>query len=94
MIRPLRDQIAVLPDTWRDDITSAGIIVRANEKIGTSQLQLGRYGTVTHIGPDVDRDQLKPGDRIAFGEWEYSHIHIEGQRYIIMRDQDIVGVIE
>ena len=95
MIHPLRDQIAVRPDAWREDVTSAGIIVPANSGIGTSQLQLGRAGTVTHIGPDVDPDQLRPGQRVLFGEWEYTELFLgKGERFLIMRDQDIVGVIE
>ena len=94
MISPHRDRIAVLPDKWRDDVTPIGILVPANEKIGTSQLQLGRAGTVTHIGPDVDAEQLPVGSRVLFGEWEYPVLHTDGQRYLIMQDKDIVGVIE
>jgi chaperonin GroES len=93
-INPLRDRIAVIPDKWRDDVTSMGIVVPAKEGIGTSQLQLGRRGTVTHCGPDVDPDQLKPGDRVLFGEWEYPVLHADGQRYLVMQDKDVVGVIE
>jgi co-chaperonin GroES (HSP10) len=94
MIIPLRDRIAVLPDKWRDNVTAMGIIVHANERIGTSQLQLGRAGTVTHIGPEVDEDQLKPGDRVLFGEWEYPELYVGGTRYLVLQDKDIVGVIE
>jgi co-chaperonin GroES (HSP10) len=93
-ISPLRDRIAVLPDKWRDDVTPMGILVPANEKIGTSQQQLGRAGTVAAIGPDVDPDQLPVGSRILFGEWEYTELHAGGQRYLVMQDKDIVGVIE
>jgi co-chaperonin GroES (HSP10) len=94
MIKPLRDHITVLPDKWRDDVTAMGIIVPANEKIGTSQLQLGRAGTVTHIGPDVDRDQLPIGSRVLFGEWEYKELRDGDKLYLVMQDKDIVGVIE
>lgn len=94
MIHPLRDRIAVLPDKFRDDVTNMGIVIPANEKIGTSQLQLGRRGTVTHIGPDVDADQLPVGSRVLFGEWEYTELHAGGQRYLILQDKDVVGVIE
>jgi chaperonin GroES len=94
MILPLRDQIAVRPDVWREDVTQFGIIVKAKEGIGTSQLQLGRAGTVAYVGPDVDPDQLRPGARILFGEWDYTEYHRDGERFLIMRDQDIVGVIE
>jgi co-chaperonin GroES (HSP10) len=94
VIHPLRDRIAVLPDKFRDDVTNMGIVIPANEKIGTSQLQLGRRGTVTHIGPDVDADQLPVGSRVLFGEWEYTELHAGGQRYLILQDKDVVGVIE
>ena len=94
MIQPLRDRIAVIPDKWRDDVTAMGIIVPAKEGIGTSQLQLGRRGTVTHIGPDVDPDQLPVGSRILFGEWEYPVLHVGSTRYLVMQDKDVVGVIE
>ena len=92
-VRPLRDRIAVLPDKWRDDVTSAGIIVAAKEGIGTSQLQLGRSGTVTQIGPDVDAEQLPVGSRVIFGEWEYPELYQDGQRHLILQDKDIVGVL-
>jgi co-chaperonin GroES (HSP10) len=66
---PLHDYIFVRQDPEREYI--GGIIVAASTKIVESQRQLGRYGTVEAIGPDVDKDQLKVGDRICYGEIEY-----------------------
>lgn len=88
-MHPLRDKIFVRQDPERQYI--GGIVVAASHGIVESQAQLGRFGTVTAVGPQVDRDQLKPGDRICYGEFEYPKTP-DGQ--IILSDQDVCGVIE
>lgn len=102
-LSPLRDRIVVLPDPERDNITSAGITVKSREGFHTttkggglneSAMQLGRQGTVIEIGPDIDRDQLAPGDRIMFGEFEYPEHYHNGQRFLVMQDKDVCGVRE
>jgi chaperonin GroES len=100
--QPLRDRIVVLPDPQRDDITTAGIVVKAREGFHTtgnggmneSIYQLGRKGTVVNIGPGVDGDQLKPGDRILFGEFEYPEYHDGTTKYLVMQDADVCAVLE
>lgn len=95
MIQPLRDRIIVDPDPIRDDITACGIIVRARQGIHTSAEQLGLKGTVVEVGPDVDQDQLKPGDRVLFGEFQYPQYRDEANRkLLVLSDKDICGVIE
>jgi co-chaperonin GroES (HSP10) len=92
-LTPLRDNIVVLQDETRDDI-AAGIVIAASAGIVDSQRQFGRRGTVIAVGADVDRAQLKPGDRILYGEFAYPE-YIEGYtRYIRMSEKDVVGVIE
>ena len=93
-VTPLRDRIVVEPDQIRDDITLAGIIIKAREGIHTSQEQLGKKGTVIAVGEDVDKDQLKPGDRVLYGEFLYPEIFDGPKRYYVMSDQDICGVLE
>ena len=90
----LRDRIQVLPDQIRDNVTSAGIIVAASKGIVQSQTQLGRSGTVFAIGEAVDQDQLKPGDRVLWGEFEFPEYVDGGTRYLIMQDADICAVLE
>lgn len=85
----LRDHILVLPDPLRDDVTTAGIIVKVSTDIA-SQRQLGMTGTVVQVGPDVDCDQLKPGDRIVYGEF----MHPRFGKHLVLQDKDVVGVIE
>lgn len=93
-LQPLRDQIAVLQDPERDDVTTMGIIIKPSKGIVTSQVQIGRTGQVVACGPDVDLEQLAIGDRIAYGEFMYPEYREDGITYLVMRDKDIVGVIE
>lgn len=88
-MKPLRDRIFVLQDEERTDVTQFCIIVKPGVRYD-SQEQLGKYGTVVEIGPDVDRDQLKPGDRVCYGDFEYPKY----QKYLVLQDKDICGVIE
>ena len=93
-IQPMRDRIVVLQDANRDDITTAVIIVKASKGIVTSQQQFGRQGTVMVVGDKVDKDQLKVGDRVLYGEFANTEYWEDNIKYIVLSDQDIVGVID
>jgi co-chaperonin GroES (HSP10) len=88
-MRPLRDRMLVLPDAERSNVTAAGVILLARSGIHTSQEQLGIQCTVVEVGPDVDRDQVRPGDTVLIGEFEYAR----HDKYLIIQDKDIVGVV-
>lgn len=92
--RPLRDNIFVLQDSLREDVTPSGIVITATKGIVESQKQLGREGTVVAIGPDVDPAQLRVGDRILYGEFSHPEYSENGKRYIRLSEKDVVGVIE
>jgi chaperonin GroES len=89
---PLRDRILVLPRRERDDVTSAGIIVRAREGIHDSDQQLGRVGKVIRCGPDVR--ECKAGDTVFFGEFEYPEAWEDGSKHLILQEADVAGVFE
>lgn len=90
----LKDRIQVLPDSIRDDVSSAGIVIASSKGIVSSQAQFGRAGTIISVGADVDKDQLKPGDRVLWGEFEFPEYHSGGVRYLILQDADICAVVE
>ena len=98
--RPLRDQILVQPDELQS-ITGSSLIIKAREGIHDSQAQLGRTGTVIAVGPGKLTAkgqripmQAKPGDRIAFGEFQYPEYHEDNTRYLILQDADVAMVFE
>ncbi len=88
-MKPLANRIFVRQDPERE--YQGGIVVAASKGIVQSQSQLGRFGTVTAVGPDVDQDQLKAGDRVCYGEFEYPKTPA-GE--FILSDADICGVID
>ena len=51
-------------------------------------------GEVIAIGPDVDAEQVKPGDTVRFSEIQYPTVEVNGQRYVVITDMDVVGVEE
>lgn len=89
----LRDRIQVIPDPERDDVTQAGIIVKVAGTI-ESQRHMGRTGEVVAIGEDVDPDDVKPGDRIIWGEFDFPKYEENGKKYLILQDKDICAVLE
>jgi co-chaperonin GroES (HSP10) len=88
-MQPLRDRIFVRQDPERQYL--GGIIVPTGKNNIESQAQLGRYGTVIAAGPDVDGDQLKAGDRICYGEFDYPKTP---DGLVILSDADVCGVID
>jgi co-chaperonin GroES (HSP10) len=91
---PLRDGLVIKIDRLRDDVTSSGIVLTARTGIHTSQEQIGLRGTVVYTGTDIDNDQLRIGHRVLLGEFQHPEYVENGDRYVMVRDQDICGVIE
>lgn len=86
---PLQNRVFIQQDALREYLN--GIIVPASKGIVESQAQLGRIGTITALGPNIDADQLRIGDRVLYGEFEYPKTP---DGHIILSDQDICGVLD
>jgi chaperonin GroES len=92
--RPLHDRI-VVTRIEADDKTAGGIIIPDTAKEKPSE------GEVIAVGPG-GRDEagklipidLKKGDRVLFGKWSGNEVKIDGVEYLIMKESDIMGVIE
>jgi chaperonin GroES len=92
--RPLHDRI-VVTRIDADDKTAGGIIIPDTAKEKPSE------GEVIAVGPG-GRDEagklipidLKKGDRVLFGKWSGTEVKIDGVEYLIMKESDIMGVIE
>lgn len=93
-LQPLRDNIVVLQDAVRENVTPSGIVIAASKGIVESQRQLGREGVVVAVGPDVDKQQLRVGDRILYGEFAHLEYEEGGRRYVRMSEKDVCGVLE
>jgi len=93
-IRPLHDRVVVR--RMEEERTSAGGIVipdSATEKpIQGEVLAIGN-GKILDSGETRPLD-VKVGDRVLFGKYSGTEVKIEGEDLLVMREEDIVGVIE
>ncbi len=93
-IRPLNDRVLVLRVDGEEK-TSGGIIIPDTAK------EKPQEGKVVAVGPGkLDDDgkriplEVKKNDRILFGKYSGNEIKIDGVEHLIMREDDILGIIE
>jgi chaperonin GroES len=92
--RPLHDRVLVRR-IEQEDKTSGGIIIPDTAK------EKPQEGEVIAVGGGVRGEDgkihpldVKAGDRILFGKWSGSEVKIDGEDLIIMKESDILGIIE
>ena len=93
-IRPLYDRIVVKRIEERET-TRRGIIIpdSAQEKPQEGEVIAVGRGKRLEDGEVVSVD-LKAGDRILFGKYSSNEIKLEGEEYLIMREDEVLGVLE
>jgi chaperonin GroES len=93
-LRPLQDRILV-QRVEEETKTKGGIIIpdTAKEKPAEGKVVSVGSGKVGDDGQRVALD-LKAGDRILFGKYAGTEVKVEGEEYLIMREDDVLGVIE
>jgi chaperonin GroES len=92
--RPLHDRV-VVRRVDAEEKTAGGIIIPDTAKEKPQQ------GEVIAVGPGArDEDgkvqplDVKPGDRVLFGKWSGTEVRIDGEDLLIMKESDIMGVLE
>ncbi len=93
-IRPLHDRVIV--KRVEEERTSAGGIVlpdSATEKPSEGEVIAVGNGKLLDNG-DVRAMDVKVGDKILFGKYAGNEVKVEGEEVIVMREEDIMGVIE
>jgi len=93
-LRPLHDRVLVKRlDEGEQKI--GGIIIpdTAKEKPQQAEVKAVGNGKLLDSGERVAPD-VKPGDRILFGKYSGSEIKIEGEEYLIVTEDEILGVLE
>jgi len=92
--RPLHDRV-VVRRIEAEEKTSGGIIIPDTAK------EKPQEGEVVAVGPGaraedgtVTAPDVKAGDRILFGKWSGTEVKIDGEELLIMKESDILGVVE
>ena len=94
-IRPLQDRVLVKRVEEETEKTKGGIIIpdTAKEKPQQGKVIAVGKGKLNDDGKVVPLD-VKVGDRILFGKYSGSEIKLNGEEHLIMREEDILGVVE
>jgi chaperonin GroES len=92
--RPLHDRI-VVKRIESEDKTAGGIIIpdTAKEKPQTGEVISVGPGGRDESGKLIPID-VKVGDTVLFGKWSGTEVKIDGVEYLIMKESDIMGVME
>ena len=92
--RPLHDRVAVRR-IEQDEKTRGGIIIpdTAKEKPQEGEVVAVGPGAWDEHGKLVPLD-LRAGDRVLFGKWSGTEVKIDGEELMIMKESDVMGVIE
>ena len=92
--RPLGDRV-VVRRVKEDQKTAGGII------IPDTVAEKPQEGEVISVGPGALDEQgkrvvpeVKTGDRVLFGKWSGTEVKVDGEELLIMKESDIMGVIE
>ncbi len=93
-LRPLQDRILV-QRVEEETTTKGGIIIpdTAKEKPAEGKVISTGNGKVGDDGKRIALE-VKKGDRILFGKYSGTEVKIEGDEYLIMREDDVLGIID
>ena len=87
-IKPLADRVVIEPAA-AEQKTASGIIIPDTAKEKPQQ------GTVVAVGPGTKDNKmtLKEGDKVIYGKYAGTEVHLDGKDYMIMRESDVIAII-
>jgi len=93
-LRPLQDRLLV-ERVEEEEKTKGGIIIpdTAKEKPAEGKVVAVGKGKVDENGKPIAME-VKKGDRILFGKYSGTEVKIDGKEYLIMREDDVLGIID
>ena len=93
-LRPMHDRI-IVKRVEEESVTAGGIFIpeTAKEKPQKGEIMAVGNGKKTEDGKVIPLD-VKVGDKVLFGKYSGTEVKIEGEEYLIMREDDILGVME
>ena len=87
-IKPLADRVLVLPAQAEEKV--GGIIIPDTAK------EKPQHGTVVAVGNGTKDEEmiLKEGDEVLYGKYSGTELEVEGTKYLIMRQSDVLAVVK
>lgn len=93
-IRPLHDRV-IVKRLEAERTTASGIVIpdSAGEKPDQGEVIAVGRGKILDNG-ELRAPQLKAGDRVLFGKYSGQSVKVDGEEFLVMREEDIMGVVE
>jgi chaperonin GroES len=94
-VKPLYDRILVKRLEPAEEVVKGGIIIpdTAKEKPMEAKIIAVGEGKVMDDGK-IRKLELKPGDKVLIGKYSGTEIKIEGEEHLILREDDVLGIVE
>ena len=88
-VKPLADRVLIQP-TPAEEVTMSGIIIPDSAK------EKPLKGTILAVGPGTKEEkmELKEGDTVLYGKYAGTEIEIDGENVLIMRQSDVLAILE
>ena len=88
-VKPLSDRVLVLPNP-AEEKTAGGLIIPDTAK------EKPLAGKVVAVGPGTSevKMEVKVGDRVLFGKYSGQAVKVDGQELLVMREEDIMAVVQ
>lgn len=92
-IRPLHDRV-IIKRIAEEEKTKGGIIIPDSAKEKPQEGRVIAVGKGRHEDGKVIPLDVKAGDKILFGKYAGTEIKLDGEEHLIMREEDILGIVE
>lgn len=88
-VKPLADRVLIQP-VAAEEVTMAGIIIPDSAK------EKPLKGTVMAVGPGTkdEKMELKAGDTVLYGKYAGTEVELDGEKVLIMRQSDVLAIVE
>ena len=93
-LRPLHDRV-LLRRVEENEKSAGGIIIPDTAKEKPSEGEIVAVGTgARNENGDITPLDVKAGDRVLFGKWSGTEVKLDGEDLLIMKESDIMGIVE
>jgi chaperonin GroES len=93
-VRPLQDRV-LIKRLEEENKTAGGIIIPDNSKEKPAQGEVVAVGSGHRLADGTVRElEVKAGDKILFGKYSGTEVKVEGNDYLIMKEDEILGILQ
>jgi chaperonin GroES len=93
-IRPLGDRVVIQPRELETKTAGGIVIPDTADKDKPMEGTILAIGTGKYLDGKMQPLQVKVGDKVLFGKYSGTNIKIDGDEFLVMREEDIMGVLE